>query len=53
MFITELCTLLDLPQPDPAGSKRSDNTYVFERSVTDQLEFLQRHLGGPAVLTSP
>jgi len=35
MFITELCTLLDLPQPDPAGSKRSDNTYVFERSVTE------------------
>ncbi len=35
MFVTELCTLLDLPQPDPAGSKRSDNTYVFERSVTE------------------
>lgn len=25
----------------------------FERSVADQLEFLQRHLGGPAALTSP
>lgn len=34
MFITELCTLLELPQPDPARTKRSDNTYVFERSIT-------------------
>ena len=31
MFVTELCTLLDLPQPDPAGSQRSENSYVFER----------------------
>lgn len=35
MFVTELCTLLDLPQPDPAGSQRSENAYVFERSVTE------------------
>ncbi|POG00368.1 class I SAM-dependent DNA methyltransferase [Pseudomonas putida] len=35
MYITELCSLLDLPQPDPSGSKRSDNAYVFERSVTE------------------
>ncbi|WPP45563.1 class I SAM-dependent DNA methyltransferase [Pseudomonas sp. AN-1] len=35
MFVTELCTLLDLPQPDPAGAQRSDNAYVFERSVTE------------------
>lgn len=36
MFVTELCTLLDLPQPDPAGSQRSENSYVFERCVTEQ-----------------
>ncbi|QJC81903.1 class I SAM-dependent DNA methyltransferase [Pseudomonas umsongensis] len=35
MFITELCTLLDLPQPEPATAKRSDNAYIFERSVTE------------------
>lgn len=35
MFVTELCSLLDLPQPDPAGSQRSENGYVFERSVTE------------------
>jgi hypothetical protein len=35
MFITELCTLLDLPQPQPATAKRSDNAYIFERSVTE------------------
>lgn len=35
MFITELCTLLDLPQPEPAMAKRSDNAYIFERSVTE------------------
>lgn len=35
MFITELCTLLDLPQPDPSGSKIGDNAYVFERKLTE------------------
>jgi hypothetical protein len=35
MFITELCTLLDLPQPDPSGGKVGDNAYVFERKLTD------------------
>jgi hypothetical protein len=35
MFITELCTLLDLPQPDPSGSKVGDNAYVFERKLTE------------------
>ncbi|EGV19829.1 hypothetical protein ThimaDRAFT_0504 [Thiocapsa marina 5811] len=35
MFITELCTLLDLPQPDPSSSKVGDNAYVFERKLTE------------------
>jgi hypothetical protein len=36
MFLTELCTLLALPPPDPARTARSDNAYVFERVVTEQ-----------------
>ncbi|WP_019558002.1 DNA methyltransferase [Thioalkalivibrio sp. ALE12] len=34
LFLTELCALLDLPQPDPASDDTRDNTYVFERRVT-------------------
>ncbi|WP_323846007.1 class I SAM-dependent DNA methyltransferase [Microbulbifer magnicolonia] len=33
LFLTELCELLDLPRPDPAGDDTRDNTYVFERRV--------------------
>ncbi len=33
LFLTELCTLLDLPQPDPASSDNEENAYVFERRV--------------------
>jgi len=33
LFLTELCTLLDVPQPDPAGSENAQNAYVFERMV--------------------
>lgn len=36
MFLTELCALLALPQPEPARTARSDNAYVFERVVTEQ-----------------
>lgn len=35
MFLTELCTLLELPQPEPARADRKDNAYIFERSVTE------------------
>lgn len=35
MYLTELCTLLDLPQPQPARAERGDNAYIFERSVTE------------------
>jgi hypothetical protein len=34
LFLTELCDLLDLPHPDPAGATRERNDYVFERVVT-------------------
>ncbi|WP_068858351.1 class I SAM-dependent DNA methyltransferase [Perlucidibaca aquatica] len=33
LFLTELCTLLDLPLPEPAGDDTRDNAYVFERRV--------------------
>ncbi|MCK6388778.1 MAG: class I SAM-dependent DNA methyltransferase, partial [Zoogloea sp.] len=33
LFLTELCTLLDLPTPDPASRDSRDNAYVFERRV--------------------
>ncbi len=29
LFLTELATLLELPQPHPAGSVDRDNAYVF------------------------
>lgn len=34
LFLTELCALLDLPQPDPADASHANNDYVFERAVT-------------------
>lgn len=33
LFLTELCTLLELPMPEPAGDDTRDNAYVFERRV--------------------
>ena len=33
LFLTELCALLELPQPQPAGDDTRDNAYVFERRV--------------------
>ncbi|WP_076068063.1 class I SAM-dependent DNA methyltransferase [Sphingomonas montana] len=32
-FLIELCGLLDLPRPDPAGATHDHNDYVFERAV--------------------
>ena len=34
LFITGLCRLLDLPDPEPASEDTRDNAYVFERRVT-------------------
>lgn len=34
LFLTELCAVLGVPQPNPASSDASRNDYVFERSVT-------------------
>ncbi len=36
LFLTELCTLLALPQPQPASEDSSTNAYVFERRVDIQ-----------------
>lgn len=33
LFLTGLCALLELPQPEPAGDDTRDNAYVFERRV--------------------
>lgn len=33
-FLKELCSALDLPQPDPADATHERNDYVFERVVT-------------------
>lgn len=33
LFLTELCSLLGLPLPEPAGDNTRDNAYVFERRV--------------------
>lgn len=32
-FLKELCTLLDVPQPEPTQTDESQNTYVFEKAV--------------------
>ncbi|WP_111896135.1 class I SAM-dependent DNA methyltransferase [Acinetobacter sp. MB5] len=34
LFLTELCTILNLPLPDPANKDTEENSYVFERRVT-------------------
>jgi hypothetical protein len=33
MFLSELCDVLEVPRPDPAGNERELNDYVFERAV--------------------
>ncbi len=35
MFLTELCTVLELGQPDPADNSHEFNDYAFERAVKD------------------
>jgi hypothetical protein len=33
MILNELCDLLEVPRPDPAGPDDEKNAYVFERAV--------------------
>ena len=33
LFLTELCSLLALPQPEPGSADTEQNAYVFERRV--------------------
>lgn len=35
LFLTQLCTVLALPQPEPASAKTEQNDYVFERAVKE------------------
>ena len=32
-FLKELCTLLDVPQPEPTEADESHNRYVFEKAI--------------------
>lgn len=34
LFLSELCDILGVPRPDPAGPATAGNAYVFERQVT-------------------
>ncbi len=34
LFLTQLCDVLEVPAPDPAGPDAAENAYVFERAVT-------------------
>lgn len=34
LFLSELCDLLGVPRPEPAGADDARNAYVFERAVT-------------------
>ncbi len=33
LFLAELCDLIGVPRPDPAGPDSAENAYVFERAV--------------------
>ncbi len=33
MFLSELCDVLEVGRPEPAGAERGHNDYVFERAV--------------------
>lgn len=35
VFLIELCDVLGLPHPDPAGTTTENNDYVFERAVKE------------------
>jgi hypothetical protein len=37
MFLAELCDVIGVGRPDPAGAERSQNDYVFERAVDSTL----------------
>ncbi|MGB0745226.1 MAG: type IIL restriction-modification enzyme MmeI, partial [Opitutales bacterium] len=36
MFLTELCDLLEVAHPDPAGADNAFNQYVFDLAITRQ-----------------
>jgi len=34
LFLTELCSVISVPTPEPASHHTEQNSYVFERAVT-------------------
>jgi hypothetical protein len=36
LFLSELCDVLNVARPEPAGQDDAQNAYVFERAVTFQ-----------------
>lgn len=38
LFLTELCDILGVPHPDPAGASHELNDYVFERRVERRID---------------
>jgi uncharacterized protein (DUF4415 family) len=54
MFLSELCDVIGVPHPDPAGAERELNDYVFERGVIPELDDAwfakaEIHVGGEPV----
>ena len=50
MFLNELCDLLDVPRPDPAGPDDEKNTYVFESGREGATHFLAPRKRGRPLL---
>lgn len=36
LFLSELCDVLEVPRPEPAGATTENNDYVFERAVREK-----------------
>ena len=52
MFLNELCDLLNVPRPDPAGPDDEKNTYVFESGRGHPLPGTQEPWAGPIASSS-
>lgn len=51
-FLSELCRMLGVPEPEPTRPDDADNAYVFERSVSDPHRQGQGHGGAASTSTS-
>ena len=59
LFLAELCDLIGVSRPNPAGPERAYNDYVFERAVRHieaydphDLAFLQEHFQQATLATA-